>query len=252
MIETLMLSFISLLLAVVLVEFSLPYLNNILGAPITLNFSMSMIFILLGIFLLTGLIAGSYPAIYLSSLNPMKVLSGKKSNLREHRSSLIRNSLVIAQFSFAIFIITCVLFIGKQLNFIQSKDLGFNKEQVLVISARGALQKNIPTVKNELLKFPFVQNATVSATNLTNFEGAGTGPIDWEGKNTDKVCEVGFNFVDEDFAKTFQIKMALGRFFSKEYSTDMADAFVVNETAVKEMGIKNPVNKNLVTWFGRK
>jgi putative ABC transport system permease protein len=252
MIETIMLSFISLLLSVVLVEFSLPYLNNVLGAHIKLNFSMSMILILLGISLLTGLIAGSYPAIYLSSLTPMKVLSGKKSNLRERRSSLIRNSLVIAQFSFTIFIITCVLFIGKQLNFIQSKDLGFNKEQVLVISARGALQQNISTVKNELLKFPFIQSATVSATNLTNFEGAGTGPINWEGKNTDKVCEVGFNFVDEDFAKTFQIKMAQGRFFSREYSTDMADAFVVNETAVKEMGIKNPVNKNLVTWFGRK
>ena len=252
MFETIMLSFISLLLAIVLVELGLPYLNNILGDHINFNFSWGMIFTLLGITLTTGLIAGSYPAIYLSSLNPLKVLSGKTSKTIERKSFLIRNALVIAQFSFTIFIITCVLFIGKQLNFIQSKDLGFNKEQVLIISARGALQQNISIVKEELLKLPSIQNATVSATNLTNFEGVGTGPIEWEGKNTDKVCEVGFNLVDEDFAKTFQIKMAQGRFFSKEYSTDVAEAFVVNEAALKAMGIKNPINKNMSTWFGRK
>ena len=92
----------------------------------------------------------------------------------------------------------------------------------------------------------------VSANNLTSFEGSGSGPIDWEGKSSNKVLEAGFNFVDEDFSKTFQIKMKEGRFFSKDFSSDMQDAFVVNEAAVKAMNIKNPINKKLTTWFGRK
>jgi len=87
------------------------------------------------------------------------------------------------------------------------------------------LQQKFPLVKNELLKFPFVQSAAVSATDLTNFEGAGTGPIDWEGRNPNKNIEVGFNYVDEDFAKTLQVKMAQGRFFSKDFPSDMSDAF---------------------------
>lgn len=121
-----------------------------------------------------------------------------------------------------------------------------------MISTRGALQQNVSLVKDELMKYPFVQSASVSATDFTNFEGAGTGPIDWEGKTSNKVLEVGFNFVDEDFAKTFQIKMVQGRFFSKEYPSDVSAAFVVNEEAVKDMGINDPINKNLTTWFGMK
>jgi len=252
MLETLLLSFISSLISIALIELCLPYINSILNSQITMVYSESMLSILSGITILTGLIAGSYPAVYLSSFKPIQVLSGRGSLRGEYRSSFLRKILVIAQFSFSVFIITSVLFITGQLNFLLSKDIGFNKDQVLLISTRGALQQNIVVVKDELLKLPFVQNASVSATNLTDFQGAGTGPVDWEGKNTDKILEVGFNFVDEDFANTFQIKMAEGRFFSKEFSTDLSDAFVVNEAAVKEMGIENPVNKNLTTWFGRK
>jgi putative ABC transport system permease protein len=252
MLETMLLSFLSLLIAIVLIELSLPYINGILDSHIVMFYSESMVSILLGITVLTGLMAGCYPAVYLSSFRPIQVLSGRTLKREEYRFSFLRKTLVIIQFSFSVFIITCVLFITGQLNFLQSRNLGFNKNQVLLISTRGTLQQNVTVVKDELLKLPFVQSASVSATDLTNFEGAGTGPIDWEGKNTDKILEVGFNFVDEDFANTFQIKMADGRFFSKEFSTDLSDAFVVNEAAIKEMAIENPINKNLTTWFGRK
>jgi putative ABC transport system permease protein len=252
MAETILLSFVSLFIAIVLVELSLPTVNNMLDSHITMVLAGWMLPILLGIGLWTGLIAGSYPAIYLSSFKPTAALTGKVSRSGEHRSSLIRNALVIAQFSFSVFIITCILFISKQLSFIQSKNLGFNRDQVVMISTRGSLQQNVSLVKDELMKYPFVQSASLSATDFTSFEGAGSGPIDWEGKTSDKVLEVGFNFVDEDFAKTFQIKMAQGRFFSKDYPSDMSGAFVVNEVAVKEMGISDPINKNLTTWFGMK
>ncbi len=251
MTETLSLSFISLLLAIGIIELFLPYLNNLLGIHIVMDYSVSIIFILFGIAFLTGLISGSYPAIYLSSFNPILILNNRNTK-GEKRSYILRRILVIAQFSFSIFIICCVLLIGKQLNFLQSKNLGFNKSHVLMISTRGALQQKIPIVKEELLKFPFIKSAAVSATDLTSFQGAGSGPVDWEGKTPDKLVEVGFDFVDEDFSKTFQIKMKEGRFFSKDFTTDISDAFVVNEAAVKAMNLKDPINKKLTTWFGRK
>ena len=252
MTESMFLSFVSLLIAVVLVELSLPALNDMLGTRIAMTLAGRILPVLLGIAVVTGLLAGSYPAIYLSSFSPMTALSGKVSRTGEHHSSLVRNALVVAQFSFSVFMITCILFIGRQLRFMQSKDLGFNKNQVLMISTRGALLQNVSRVKDELLKYPFVQSASVSATDFTGFEGAGTGPIDWEGKATSTPLEVGFNFVDEDFAETFQVKMEQGRFFSKQYPSDMSEAFVVNEEAAKEMGITDPLGRNLTTWFGRK
>ncbi|MEJ2505694.1 MAG: ABC transporter permease, partial [Ignavibacteriaceae bacterium] len=251
MTETLFFSFISLAIGIFLIELILPYLNNILDTNMTMDFSGKSILVILGITLITGLIAGSYPAIYLSSFSPISILN-KRVLKGEKRSFTLRRVLVIAQFSFSIFIITCVLLISEQLDFVQSKNLGFNKNQVLMINTRGALQQDVSVVKEELLKLPSVQSATVSATNLTDFAGAGTGPIDWEGKTPTKVLEVGFNFVDDDFAKTFQIKMSEGRFFSKDYSTDMSEAFVINESTAKAMGIKDPLNKNITTWFGRK
>ena len=251
MTETLFFSFISLAIGIFLIELILPYLNNILDTNMTMDFSGKSILVILGITLITGLIAGSYPAIYLSSFSPISILN-KRVLKGEKRSFTLRRVLVIAQFSFSIFIITCVLLISEQLDFVQSKNLGFNKNQVLMINTRGALQQDVSVVKEELLKLPSVQSATVSATNLTDFAGAGTGPIDWEGKTSTKVLEVGFNFVDDDFAKTFQIKMSEGRFFSKDYSTDMSEAFVINESTAKAMGIKDPLNKNITTWFGRK
>jgi putative ABC transport system permease protein len=252
MTETVLHTCLSLILTVVLVELSLPYLNGMLATTIEMTFSGSIILLLCGTALLTAVIAGSYPALYLSSFDPAGMLKGGAPQTGGRRSFTLRNALVVAQFTFSLFIIMCVLFISSQLRFIRSKNLGFAKEHVLLISTRGALQQKVLLVKDELLRSPFVKGATVSATDFTGFQGAGTGPIEWEGKNRDKLLEVGFNYVDEDFAHTFQIAMARGRFFSKDYSADMSDAFVVNEETAKEMGIENPVNMKMSTWFGRK
>jgi putative ABC transport system permease protein len=252
MMETAVFSFLSLLIAVILVELTLPYVNNILNKQINMHYSGITISILFTITLSTCLLSGSYPAFFLSSFKPITILKGGTLKVTSHQSSLLRKILVIAQFSFSIFIITCVLFIHHQLHFIQSRNLGFNKEQVLMIRTRGMLQQKCSIIKNELLSNPNIESTAVSANNLTSFVGSGTGPIEWEGKNTDKIVEVGFNFVDENFIKTFQIKMAQGRFFSKKYSTDMSEAVVINETAQKTMDIMDPVGKKLTTWFGRK
>jgi putative ABC transport system permease protein len=249
--ETIFLSFLALLVATLLVEFLLPYINKILSTHIRMQYSANMILVLLSIALVTGLIAGSYPAFFLSSFKPIAILKGGAPKASGH-SPLLRKALVIAQFSFSIFIITCVMLIHGQLHFIRAKNLGFNKDQVLMISTRGTLQGKCSVLKDELLKNPNVISATVSANNLTSFAGSGSGPVDWEGKDTDKLLEVGFNFVDADFLKTFQIKISQGRFFSQEFSTDLSEALVINEAAMKEMGLTDPIGKNLSTWFGRK
>ena len=120
--ESIIMSFIALLIAVILVELSLPYLNSILGTYIAMIYSRNMVLTLLGITLLTGLIAGSYPAVYLSSFNPISILKGRTSKTGQKHSSFFRNALVVAQFSFSIFIILCVLLISSQINFIQIKE----------------------------------------------------------------------------------------------------------------------------------
>lgn len=252
MVESILLSLVSLLIATVAIELCLPGLNNMLGTHIAFVLSGRNAAMLLGIALATGLLAGSYPAFYLSSFKPTSALKGRTPVVGALRSSFIRNFLVVVQFSFSIFVITCVLFIGKQLSFIRAQSLGFNKDNVLMISTRGDLRNRVPVVKEELLKYPSVHGVTVSATDFTTFAGAGSGPIDWEGKKSNRVLEVGFNFVDDDFAKTFQVKMVRGRFFSKERPSDSSGAFVVNQAAVKAMGLEDPINRSLTTWFGMK
>jgi putative ABC transport system permease protein len=236
---------------VILVWSILPSVNALLGTGLALFFSPGAIAFAVGVAVVTGLIAGIYPAWVLSSLAPMAMLKGGMSGLAGRRSSVLRRTFVIAQFSFSIFIITCVVVIRDQLHFMQYTDLGFNKEQVLMVRTNGQVRGKVPFLKQELLKRPAVAGVAVSATNLTSFVGSGTGPVEWEGKNTDKPLEVGFNFVDEDFAKTLQIKIVQGRFFSKDFPSDASDAFVVNEEAVREMQLMDPIGKRLTTWFGR-
>ena len=225
-----------------------PSVNAMLGTSIALSLSPGAIAFALAVAIVTGLIAGIYPAWILSSLAPMAMLRGAVAG---RRSSVLRRTFVIAQFAFSIFVITCVVIIRDQLHFMQSSDLGFNKEQVLMVRTSGQVREKVPFLKQELLKRPAVAGVTVSATNLTSFAGSGSGPVEWEGKQTDKPLEVGFNFVDEDFAKTLQIRMVQGRFFSEDFPSDASDAFVVNEEAVREMQLMDPIGKRLTTWFGR-
>ncbi len=249
LIETIASSVASLVLAVLITELLLPLLNGMLGTRIVMTFSATTITGLLVLALLTGMIAGGYPALVLSSFGPMAMLRRRSGPMSGRRSLTLRRILVIAQFGFSIFTITCVMFIRSQLSFIQSKDLGYDKENILLIRTSGELQGKCSLVKNELLKSPNVLGACVSTDNMTTLSN--TGPIEWEGMPQGKVLEVAFNSVDEDFAGTFQVPITQGRFFSKEFPTDGEAAFVVNEEAVKEMNITNPLGKRLKTWMGR-
>lgn len=261
--EAILLSLLALFLAIFLVKLLLPSINAVLGVEVSLNYSLVFILSLFSIALLTGITSGSYPAFFLSSFRPAAILKrqlssiiilrrkrGQKSTIRQRGSSL-RKILVVAQFSLSIFFIICVMGIHKQLNYIRNRDLGFDKEHIVVLQATGELKRRSQSIKNELLKHPDIQNVTFSAFSLTDWESSVAGrDLEWTGKQTDRDFLIGNNYVDYDYLKTFNMEMIKGRFFSKEFVTDASEACVVNEAAVKAMDMKEPLGKKIVWGSG--
>jgi putative ABC transport system permease protein len=245
--EALLLSFISLFVAVVLAKFSLPLINNILQSHLQLTFTLSTFFTLLTITIFTGIVAGSYPAFYLSRIKPEQII--RKTFQKQGSKMLnLRYALVLFQFSISIFFICCTLSIFNQIHYIQSKDIGIEKENIIRLNTVGKLSEKAIELKQELLKNPNIRNITVSHTDLTSWNNS--GPIEWEGKEKDELIEIGYNWVDHDFLKTFNLKMKEGRFFSEDFVSDQSHSFILNEKAITSLKIKNPIGKKVTSWFG--
>ncbi len=245
--ESAILSLLSAIIALIFVYLLLPVFNEISGKEIVVSALLSRDFIigLLVITLITGLVAGSYPAIFLSAFRPVKVLKG---NLSTGRSQLLRKILVIFQFSLSIILTITTMIIYQQLNYMRSKDLGFDQEQVISVGIRGDIGKSYPALKTELAKLPQVLGVTASSHRPTNI-GSNSGGADWDGKDPELKLVVSTNSVDFDFIETMKIKMASGRAFSREFPTDQADsnhiAFIINETMGRIMGKESVVGENL-------
>jgi putative ABC transport system permease protein len=246
--ESLFLSFISCCMAVVLVDLFLPVFNRFQGKEITLLGSGN---ILLFVFLLavavgTGIFAGSYPAFFLSVFQPAKVL--KKEIHKGLKGSAFRTMLVVGQFSVSILLIILTVVAYKQMHFIRNTELGFSREQIVHIQMNDQLREAHKTFKERLLQDPRILNVTYASApphllfNVNNFE--------WEGMDTDKEVELNFLYVDHDYAKTFDLDIVQGRDFSEEYPTDAEEGYVVNESAVRFMGMTDPIGKR-VSLAGR-
>jgi predicted permease len=247
--ESILFTFIALALALVLVELLMPTFNRLSGKALSLEIlGGNVFFILVAITLLTGIVSGSYPAFVLSSFQPVKVLKGiTQSGVSGAR---FRKVLVVIQFALSIILIVSTLAVSKQLHFIQNKRLGFDKEHLLYIRLKGAFEENYETAKAEVQQAPGV--LAVSATGqLPTYIGSSTSGFDWDGKNPEETILMHIASVDFDYTDVFKMEMASGRFFSKKLSSDTANAVVVNETAVKVMGMENPIGKRL-EGFGKK
>ncbi len=242
--ESIFLSIIALFLALVLVELFLPVFNDFSNKNLTviLHGNLSILTGLLGITLFTGIISGSYPALLLSSFKPAQVLKGTLKLGKG--SSLSRKALVVTQFVFSILLIICTAVVYNQLDYLQNKKLGVNKENVLYLPLRGNIRTKYETVKNELLKNTDILSVTTSSHIPTRIT-SNTIAWDWEGKNPDEKVLMGITFFGYDYIKTFKMEMSQGRFYSKEFAGDSSLAAVVNEKAVKVMGIESPVGKRL-------
>jgi putative ABC transport system permease protein len=247
LLESLLLVAVAMVLAVFLVGLSLNIFNNISGKSFILADLLSarsiMSFILVG--LLAGLVSGIYPALYLSSFKPVAVLKGETVSGRGN--GMLRRVLVVIQFTLSILIAVSAIFMFRQLKFLQNKDLGFNKENLICIPMPDDMKPKYNSLKQELEKETLIQGVTASMWNPTSM-GSNSGGASWDGKDPEKQVLIGTNGIDYDYLKTLNMKLISGRDFSKDFQGDMAHDtvgnFMVNEEVVKLMGIGDPVGKN--------
>ncbi len=243
--ESVLMSLLSLAIGIAMVLLLMPVFHRLIGRPIGLE-SVNLGVVLpgmVGFAVVIGLFAGVYPALFLSSFRPARVL--KDARYTGRSSSAFRSVMVVFQFVVSITLIIGTLTVYRQLDLIQNKDLGFEKEQVLVIKNLHTDPMKAETLKQRLLQHPDV--LAVSASG--NLPGMGSGRQSAITEDSDTLMMNWF-FTDFDYQKTLQLKMAEGRFFSQEFATDTA-GLVLNERAVQEYGIENPVGKRITFFFTR-
>jgi hypothetical protein len=222
----------------------LPEFNAITGKHLSLHFSVNFILSVLVITLITGLLSGSYPAFYLSHFKPAMVLKGKLNT--SFSVAWARKGLVVFQFAVSIILIVSVLVVYKQIEFIQTKNLGFDKDNIISFKSEGRLNENQETFLQEVKNMPGVVNATSFGHDLFGGHG-GTSGLDWEGKRPDDNIQFGNLEVDYEWFETLDIEMAEGRTFSREFGSDSAK-IIFNEAAIAAMGLKDPIGKTVNLW----
>jgi len=241
--ESVLMAIVAMVVAMLLVNLFLPLFNQLTGTELALDLlDVKTLLILPAITIFTGIIAGSYPALYLSALKPLKSI--RKSSGAMNGNPWFRRSLVVFQFVLSIGLIISTIVIYSQISYIRNKNLGMNKENVVYAQLREDITKNFPDFKNRILQNPDVLNVTRSS-HLPFRVGSNSGGLTWDGKTGDEDVLIGIQHCDRDFIETMQMQMVEGRFFETGYSTDTA-AVVINETAVKTLGMENPVGK----WIG--
>lgn len=234
--ESILISFLGFVISFVIVSISLPYFNEISGKTISsiAMFEGKIFYWLAGMMLITGLLAGSYPAMFLSSFKPVKVLKGALSG--GVKGSGLRSSLVVFQFSISIILIISTMIVLDQLNFMRDKNLGFDKEQILVIKVQDLAKTPAKwrMVRNELKSIANVENASFSSSIPGRKHG--TTIFLPEGNKQSETLIMDMVMTDYDFVDTYGIEMADGRDFSESFASDSAEGFLINETAAKLLG----------------
>ncbi|HTE33138.1 MAG TPA: ABC transporter permease [Chryseolinea sp.] len=239
--ESLLLTLWSTLFAVVIALLLLPAFNKITGKQIDLHFDTTIIIYFLAIVLCTGLLAGSYPALYLSKFSPLSVLKGKVNT--SFAELLSRKGLVVFQFTLSTILIVAVIVIYQQIQFIQNTDAGYNKNNVLRLAAEGNIRGKEKAFIAELKTIPGVANASSTYHKMIGHTYS-HGGMDWPGRNPDDDVYFEAFEADYDFVETMGMKMQEGRAFSRSFGGDSAN-IILNETAVKAMGLKDPVGKTI-------
>ncbi|WP_461129332.1 ABC transporter permease [Spirosoma aerophilum] len=248
--EAVLTALFSLLIAIILVQVLLSSFNTLTEKHIEIQYANPLYWLtLLGLALLTGLVSGSYPALFLSSLQPVKVLKG---TLRFKSSAvLFRQGLVVFQFALSLLLIIGTLIAGRQVDYIRTKNLGLDRENVVYMDLEGDLPKRYDAFREELLQAPGIQSVS-SAGNDPMQVGSSTTGVEWKGKpEGDKTL---FNQlpISYDFIKTMKIKLVDGRDFSKDIVTDSTN-YIINEEAARRMsasapGMKHAVGQDLTFW----
>jgi putative ABC transport system permease protein len=245
--ESVFISFLSLLLALVIVQLLLPVFNELANRKLALNvWDIKLWASLFGIALLTGLTSGSYPALFLSGFNPVKVLKGNVKSMGGNL--LFRNTLVVIQFMVSIVLLVGTVVIYNQLKFIKDRNPGFEKANLLYIPMTGDIWNKQQAFKNELSRNPLTSDFAVTSDLPTNL-GSWTLSVGWDGKDPHSQMSFPVIAVNEDFTHTFRMQLLAGRSFSRAFKTD-SNNYMINEKMAKTMGLNanNTVGKPLTLW----
>lgn len=245
--ESVFYAFIALIIGLVIFHLFLPTFSQLAGRPLSMEYSVRMILILIGLTLFTGILAGIYPAFVLSSIQVIRALKGVLKS-RGGRV-LFRRILVVTQFSLSIFLIIGTLFVYRQIDFIMNRELGYNEENILCVPMRGQLARNYQAFKTRLLENPSIISLTranttpdIKQSSIADYD------ITWDGRvEGDNFPGINLMGVDADYLKTLKMEMAEGRFFSEEFPTDSTDSWVINESAAAAMGLESPLGTG-VYW----
>ncbi|HXD77970.1 MAG TPA: FtsX-like permease family protein [Puia sp.] len=243
--ESVLLSFFALAAALAICEFMLPVFNGITGKQLDLRLAPGLIVMFCSISLVTGLFAGSYPAFYLSAFRPVSVLKGR---IKPSPGELwARKALVVFQFTLSVLFIAGVLIVYRQVSYIQSRDLGYNRDHVIdfniPIRFDSGYLAHAATFVSELNNIPGVVSAGSHAHNLTGDHGAISG-VTWIGKDPSLDIEFANIEIGANFLPTIGIRLKAGRYFSR----NMQHEIIMNETAIRAMGLKDPIGKVVKFW----
>jgi putative ABC transport system permease protein len=246
--ESLATALLAMGLSLILIKLSLPAFNRLVERGLTFNpvANPQLFFGLVGIVVFVGLFAGSYPALSVSGFKPITVLS--RSFTRSRQGSVLRNVLVLVQFSISILLIVCTLTVRAQLDFINKAEMGYSRDQIITLPVRDlSIRRNIEAIKTELLRNPII-SAVSTAHRLPNDIDTFTAR-DWTGRNPDEPITIFYNMADSDYVDLFGLEIVEGRNFSKEFS-DQGGAFLVNETAVKVAEWDTVIGRKMSHWDG--
>ncbi|HLF34473.1 MAG TPA: ABC transporter permease [Cyclobacteriaceae bacterium] len=239
--ESVMTSMLSLVAAILIVLLFLPAFSQITGKQLSLQFDRELLIYVFLVTIITGIIAGSYPALYLSGFRPLRIL---KSSVSSSPGEVwVRKGLVVFQFSISILLIVCVLVVYKQIEFVQNKNLGYNKNNVLWIGVEGKVKEKADVFLAELRKLPGVENAAATSHRMVGHNWSITG-VEWEGRDPED--RTGFQIigVDYGFIEMMKFEFMKGRPFSSEFGAD-GDKIIFNEAAIAAMGMNDPMGKSV-------
>ena len=246
--ESLFLTFISMLIALLIVDLLIPKFNEITGKNLDLIFSSRVLFSLFAITTFTGLVSGSYPALYLSGFAPAEVLKGKfQAQTASAVEVFARKGLIVFQFTLSILFIVSVMIIYKQIDFVQTKHLGYDKDNLIYIRPEGSVAKNTQTFISEVKRLPGVVNASSIARTIVGAQASTVGYFNWEGKDPNAIIPFEIVNGNYDLIETLGVKMKEGRSFSREFTADTA-SIILNDAAIEVMGMKDPIGKIFNLW----
>ncbi|SFQ09849.1 ABC transporter permease [Parafilimonas terrae] len=242
--ESILLSFFAGLFAIIIVKLTLPAFSNIIGKHFTLNFFDPILWVSLFCFIvLTGMLAGIYPAIFLSAFKPVNILKSALSAGK--RSFNPRKVLVVAQFSTAIILIVSTIIVYRQIQYVQKRNIGYNINRLIEVPVEGDIDKNYQVIKTELINSGVVQSVSRTGWGIT-IDGSNSSGFEW-GNTTAQQNNINFSLArtENDFIKTLGLTLVEGRDIDYVRFPSDSNAVLLNETAIKAMGLKNPVGKHI-------